>query len=90
MWLNLVCQNFYHDNAIYHDRSGDGGDSYSPDIGGFAWSFESPEGQHYYGLFYMNDLDKNEVHVLLCSPSLTICSLSSIQHTVYMSYKHRW
>lgn len=79
--LNSVTQNLDYDHAIYHDRSGDGGDSYSPDIGGFAWSFESSEGQHYYGLFYMNDLDINEVHVLLGSPYLIRHSLSSIQHT---------
>lgn len=66
-------------SKVYHDRSGDGGDNYSPDIGG--WFGDDPVTQRSYGLFYMNDLDKNEVHVLLSSPSLTNHRLSSIQPT---------
>lgn len=65
-------------SIVYHDRSGDGGDSYWPDVGGISYTASDP----IFGIFYMNDANKDEFHVQISSPSLTRQSLSSIQHTI--------
>lgn len=45
--------------SIYHDRSGDGGDSYSPNIGSCAGAYPTKM----YGLFFMNDNVPNSISI---------------------------
>ena len=88
MWLTLVYRNFCHDHAIYHESDNNIYLRHNLSIGGvFSKNYTGYAGIGIYCCWYEKD---GYLNVSLSSPSLTIYSLSSIQHTVYMSHKHRW
>lgn len=57
LWCMLVLLQL--NCSIYHDRSGDGGDSYSPNIGSCAGVYPTKM----YGLFFMNDDVPNSISI---------------------------
>ena len=53
MWLNLVCQNFYHDHAIYHESDTIGPNRHNLSVGGvFAKNYTGYAGIGIYCCWY--------------------------------------
>ena len=78
--LNSVSQNLDYDHAIYHESDNNIYLRHNLSIGGeFYNNYTGYAGIGIYCCWYENDSYSN---ITLSSPSLTIYSLSSIQHTV--------